>query len=244
MICTALVTGRGNNTLENKNIRNVNGKPVVYYPAEAAYNSIYINELYISSEDPRILNAVESLNYKKILRPEYLSQPDAKHIDVIKHAVSEISNISVIPAILVVLMANTVTIKTEWIDNAISQIINDKTIDSVVPVYQEQNHHPYRAKKINHSGFLEPYFDFDGIDVSTNRQELDANYFLCHNFWVLNLQNDVLNRDGQKPWIFMGDKIKPVIVDNTFDVHDEEDILKSEKWVLSNSKNVTGGRGT
>lgn len=39
-----------------------------------------------------------------------------------------------------------VTVKSEWIEKGIKQIIEDETISSVVPVYQEQDHHPYRAK--------------------------------------------------------------------------------------------------
>ena len=33
---TALLTGRGNNTLSDKNIRDILGQPVLYYTANAA----------------------------------------------------------------------------------------------------------------------------------------------------------------------------------------------------------------
>lgn len=36
MKVTALLTGRGNNTLKDKNILDVLGHPVLYYPAHAA----------------------------------------------------------------------------------------------------------------------------------------------------------------------------------------------------------------
>ena len=36
LLTVALLTGRGNNTLKDKNIREVCGKPLLAYPAEAA----------------------------------------------------------------------------------------------------------------------------------------------------------------------------------------------------------------
>lgn len=29
----------------------------------------------------------------------------------------------------------------------------------------------------------------------------------------------------------MGNNIKPIVVDESFDVHDEEDLLRTEKWL-------------
>ena len=37
----------------------------------------------------------------------------------------------------------------------------------------------------------------------------------------------------------MGNNIKPIIVQESFDVHDEEDLLKTEKWLLKENINYT-----
>ena len=95
--------------------------------------------------------------------------------------------------------------------------------------------HPYRAKKLNSEGYLDTWFDFKGNNISTNRQDLPNNYVLCHNFWTLNIKESVEKREeGQQPWRFMGNKIKPIVVEESFDVHTEEDIVKTEKWLLKN----------
>lgn len=230
----ALVTGRGGNTMTDKNIRKVKAKPLVYYPTKAARGAVHVRSVYLSSDDDKILNATPELDIIKIKRPKELSGHNAKHIDVIIHAVDEISNRSNRPDILVVLLANSVTVKSSWIDDCINLIIKDNTIDSVVPVYQEQDHHPFRAKKIDSHGNLEPWFDFKDQNISTNRQELPDNFFLGHNFWVLNLNNGYLKGGGQKPWTFLGKKIKPFIVDECFDVHTEQDLLRCEEWLGNN----------
>ena len=234
MKIAALLTGRGNNTLTDKNVIPVLGKPLLHYPATAAKNSELIDSLWVSSDDEKILTAAESLNYKRIKRPEKLALPTSQHIEAIDHALEVMAEEGAKPNILVVMLANSVTIKTEWIDACINLLVNDKQATAAVPVYREMDHHPYRCKKINKDGYLEPFFDFSNEFISTNRQDLVPAYFLSHNFWVLNL--DTIDRSkGQKPWTFMGDKVKHFLVEEVFDVHTREDIKKSEDWLKENN---------
>lgn len=236
MKAVALLTGRGNNTLSDKNIREVLGRPLMSYPAEFAKQSHKIQSFYVSSDDEKILSIGSSMGYKTIKRPIELSAPDSKHIDVIFHAMDYITKEEGEIDILIVIMANSATLKTSWIDQAIDMIVENEKISSVVPVYNDQDHHPYRAKKIGANGELELFVNLDDMDVSTNRQELEKCYFLCHNFWVLNVKNSLHCNNGQKPWTFLGNKIMPIIVEDCFDVHDLDDLKKTEKWLLQNMK--------
>lgn len=230
----ALLTGRGNNTLEDKNVLSVLGKPLLTYPCEAAKNSKYVNSFWVSSDSDKILNAAHEVGYRKIRRPDKLALPTSQHIDAIDHALEVMSEKKLKPNILVVMLANSVTIKTEWIDECIKMILDDEETTAAVPVYQEMDHHPYRCKKLNKQGYLEPFFDFKDKFISTNRQDLEPAYFLSHNFWVLNL--DTISRaNGQKPWTFMGNKIKHFVVESAFDVHTVQDLRRSEEWLTNNS---------
>lgn len=237
MNIVALLTGRGNNTLTDKNILPILGKPLISYPADAAKKVQFINHFYVSSDDDKILDIAYNLGYQKIKRPDELASPTAKHVDAILHAVEYMKEKdNLIPDILIVLLANSATVKSEWIEKGINQIINDESVSSVVPVYQEQDHHPFRAKKINKNGSLDTFFDFTDMEVSTNRQELEPCFFLCHNFWILNMKNSLYSQNGQKPWVFLGNNIKPIFVDRCFDVHTKEDLLEAEKWLIENLK--------
>ena len=51
MQIAALLTGRGNNTLRNKNILKVLGKPLLSYPCLAAKKSKYINSFWTGNTD-------------------------------------------------------------------------------------------------------------------------------------------------------------------------------------------------
>ena len=46
MNIAALIIGRGNNTLKDKNIRPVLGRPLLHWPALAAKNSKKINHFF------------------------------------------------------------------------------------------------------------------------------------------------------------------------------------------------------
>lgn len=235
MKIVALLTGRGNNTLKDKNVLPVLGKPLLYYPAMAAKQSKYIDDFFVSSEDDKILSAATEIGYKKIIRPKEFATPTAQHIDAIVHALKQIKSEGLEPDILVVLLANTGIIKTEWIDESIQSILSNPKLSASVPVKVEMDHHPYRAKKLREDGCLDTWVDLDDKSISTNRQDLPINLILCHNFWTLNVKESIEKKEtGQKPWTFMGNNVKPIIVSDSFDVHTEEDIRSTEKWLIEN----------
>lgn len=234
MKVVALLTGRGNNTLKDKNVLPVLGKPLLYYPAMAARSCELISDFYVSSDDDKILNAAAECGYKKIVRPAELALPTAQHVDAIKHALQVMKEDGVEPDILVVLLANSGIVKKEWIQVSIENLINNPELSASVPVLLEQDHHPYRCKCLREDGCLDTWFDFKNRDISTNRQDLPMNFVLCHNFWTLNLKESLYsNVPGQQPWTFMGNNIKPIVVKESFDVHDEDDIVRTEKWLIS-----------
>lgn len=233
MKIAALLTGRGNNTLKDKNVLPVLGKPLLYYPAMAARSCELITDFYVSSDDEKILNAAAECGYKKILRPAELALPTAQHVDAIVHALKVMKEDGVEPDILVVLLANSGIVKKEWIQESIENLITNPELSASVPVLLEQDHHPYRCKCLREDGCLGTWFDFKGRDISTNRQDLPMNFVLCHNFWTLNLRNSLYSDvAGQQPWTFMGNNIKPIVVKESFDVHDEDDLKRTEKWLL------------
>jgi len=230
MKIVALVTCRGNNTFKNKHLKQVMGKKLIEYPLSAVKSCKIFDKLYISTDDDNILTIAKKYEFNLIKRPEEISRPDSQHVDAIKHALKTIEkNEGYIPDILVVVLGNTVYIKKEWIEESIKEITNNTKISAVVPVYLEQDYHPYRAKYMNSEGFLETYFEAKGNKISTNRQDLPKNYFLCHNFWTLNVKEK--EEEGQLPWKFMGKNIKPLILDRHLDVHNEEDLKLCEEWV-------------
>ena len=235
MRVTGLLTGRGNNTLKDKNILDCLGHPVLYYPAQATRRAETIDAMYCSSDDERILYEAEKLGHTPIKRPEELALPTSQHVDCIMHALEVIRKDSGLPDILVVTLANNVTIKSEWIDKCVNMMKQDMELTAVVPVYEDNDHHPLRAKTVDTKGRLQMYEKGITGKISTNRQDLPTCYFLAHNFWVLNVSN-LLKEDveGQQPWAFMGNNIAYYEIEESIDIHKEIDLYIAKEWIKEN----------
>ncbi len=217
----ALLTGRGGSILKNKNILPLIKKPVLAYPCLEAKKVKKINSFFASSDDPKILKAASRYGYKEIKRPKKYSRSNSKHRDVLLHSIKELKKKSVNPDILVVLLANAPIVKAKWINDCINLLINRKNISAVVPVIQDNDKHPQRAKKIE-KGFLKPFIK-NKKNISTNRQDLKKSFFLCHNFWVIKT-NEIIKNKGLPPWNFMGKNVLPYPVKHSHDIHDKKDI--------------------
>ena len=234
MKVTVLLTGRGNNTLKDKNVMDILGHPVLYYPAHAARKAKTVDSWYCSSDDGKILTAAEEEGYIRIKRPDELATPTAQHVDAIYHALDIMKEDGLVPDILVVVLANNITIKSEWIDECVRMMQGDMTISAVVPVYEDNDHHPLRGKRVV-DGRLQMYEQGVTGKISTNRQDLPTCYFLSHNFWVLNTK--LLfesNGEGQAPWSFMGNNIAYYEIDESIDIHKEIDLLIAKEWIKEN----------
>ena len=88
----------------------------------AAKTCNLITDFYVSSDDEKILKAASDCGYKKIVRPVELAAPTSQHVDAIRHALGVMKQDGVEPDILVVLLANSGIVKTEWIEESITQL--------------------------------------------------------------------------------------------------------------------------
>ena len=220
-LITAVLTGKGGSKLKDKNVLNFFGKPLLSYPCKAAKKVKLINNFFVSSENKKILKTANKYGYTKIVRPSKLSKKNSLHKDVLIHVLQELKKKKIFPEILIVLLANSATIKTAWITKAIKLILKNPSATACVPVVENNDHHPFRAKKLENK-YLKSFFKFKK-KISSNRQDLENCYFLCHNFWVIRTQA-IIDNKGLNPWNFMGPKVLPYLVPHSHDIHTEFDL--------------------
>jgi CMP-N,N'-diacetyllegionaminic acid synthase len=223
---TALLTAKGT----PKHFWKLDGKMIVEYPILAGSKSKLVTHRYCASDHDTILFHGNQEWYDPIKMPEKYTKASTQHIDYINYAVSQMQQE---PDILVVILGNNVCIKPEWIDECVEWAQSSNAWSAIVPVYKDNDHHPWRARMII-DDCLEPYFE-DDIEVSTNRQDLKDNYFLCHNFWVL--KHHMSRAEGSPPWSFMGPRVRPHFIDDygTQDIHEKEDLIRATEWVRTNA---------
>ena len=64
---------KGSKGLVNKNIFMVNGRPLIDYTIQAAKNSNYIDEIFITTDDSFILDYAKKNNINFIERPKFFA---------------------------------------------------------------------------------------------------------------------------------------------------------------------------
>ena len=234
MNIASLIIGRGGSTLKDKNIIPILGYPLLHWTANAALKSRQINKFYISSDCKKILREGEKAGYKSINRPKELATDTSQSCDAVFHALQEITIDEKID-IVVVQHANVATITTEMIDDCINILINNgpENCSAVVPAHECAEYHPLRAHRLTKEGILLPYFD-NKQKFSANRQDLPTALFFDHSFWVLwsssiENMNKIINTGS---WPCMGGAIIPYITEGCFDIHDLNDIKKTEEWLI------------
>ena len=156
----AIIPARsGSKRLKNKNIKSVLGKPMITWVINAAKNSKFISDIYVTSNSKKILNISKKHKIKTILRPINLAGDRIPKIEAIRHAVNVINKKQKID-IVVSLQANSPNIRSIDIDKCISDLILKKR-DEVVSVDNELNQNGairVMKKKTVFNTFLSTHF--------------------------------------------------------------------------------------
>jgi len=86
----AIIPARGGSKgIPRKNIKNLNGKPLIAYTIEEALNSKYVDRVILSTEDLEIAEISKTFGAEvPFLRPKELAQDDTPGIEPIIHAIN------------------------------------------------------------------------------------------------------------------------------------------------------------
>mgnify|MGYP001484861912 FL=1 len=116
----AILTGKKNSSFKNKNILKILNQRIFMYPAKIAVKTKEIQKYYASSDSKIILSETKKLGFIPIKRPKNLANNNSKHRDVLLHSLKFIKKESnLMPDAILVLLANSLTIKTKWIKECI-----------------------------------------------------------------------------------------------------------------------------
>lgn len=170
----AIIPARGGSKrLCGKNLKELNGKPLIAYTVEAAKASKYISKIIISTDDIAIADiAVKYGATCPFLRPDFLATDSARTIDVLKYTLKELEQENNLAIEEFVLLQPTSPLRTSHdIDEAI-EIFQAKNADSVISFCEE--HHPIKWHKyIDADGKFENIFE----EKIWNRQNERTTYY-------------------------------------------------------------------
>lgn len=170
----AIIPARGGSKgLPGKNIKPLNGKPMIAYSIEAALNSKYISNVYISTDDQEIYDIALEYGAKgSFLRPDYLAGDDSLAVDNYIYTLDRLhSELDENVEDFVVLQPTSPLRTCEDIDKAI-ELYRERNADSVVSYTEE--HHPISWHKyLDDSNGLINIFK----EEIKNRQEYKVSFY-------------------------------------------------------------------
>jgi CMP-N-acetylneuraminic acid synthetase len=141
----------GSKGVLRKNIRWVAERPLIAYTIEAARQSRVLTDYLVSTDDEEIARVARREGAAVLMRPAALAADDTPMVPVIKHALAHRGACDV-----VVILQPTAPLRTAAdIDTAV-HILRDSGADTVVSVYEVDDHHPSRMYKL-HGDCLVPY---------------------------------------------------------------------------------------
>lgn len=170
----AIIPARGGSKgVLRKNIKLLNGYPLITYSIKAAQNSQYINKVVVSTDDKEIMEtAIQHSASVPYLRPFELSTDDASTVDVIIHMVKYLINVeNYIPDYVCVLQCTSPLRTSTDIDNSISLLLS-RNVDGLVSVCESEIN-PYWTNIFD--GERLKYFIEKGKTI-TKRQDLPKIY--------------------------------------------------------------------
>ena len=131
-IVSVILARGGSKGIPNKNLIDLNGKPLMQYAIEASKRSFVGDETYVSSDSDTILDVAKGLGSKIIKRPDNISN------DLDKSELSLIDFVNRVDSDIVVFIQPTSPmIKSEDIDAGVIMLRKNKSLNSVLSVYEE-----------------------------------------------------------------------------------------------------------
>lgn len=175
----AIIPARGGSKgIPRKNLRLLNGKPLIYYAIKNVLNSKYITDVYVSSDDDEILTLSKKFGAKIHKRENNLADDKTTLDPVIYKAyeyAQEAENKNY--DLIITMQPTSPLLKTNSIDLAIEKIIKDEKIDTIISAkndthlswkYENGKYIPNYEKRVNRQYLIPIFTETGGFLITRN----------------------------------------------------------------------------
>lgn len=240
MIAAILMGRKGSQGFPGKNMYKVLGRPLAAYPMIAAKECPEIDEVYLSTDDEKLMELARSTGVNVIVRPAELCTNEALGEDVYAHAYNIIKDKNKTGKIefIVILMCNAPTITSKTISEGIKVLRENDEYDSAVTVSCYNMWSPLRARRICDDGLLRPFVP---LETFTKGKTVNCDRNSQGDVWFADMGVSITrpkcleDRDyGMLPQKWMGQKIYPLRQWGGLDVDYEWQMPQVEFWLKKN----------
>lgn len=233
MNVVAVIPARKNSkSIKDKNIRLINGLPMLVHSIIHAKQSKYINRIIVSTDSEEYAEIAKKYGAEvPFLRPEAISDDLSTDLDVFNHLIGHLKNSGEeIPEFFVHLRPTHPIRDPKDIDKMLEIIFKNETIDSVRSVIPS-TFTPFKMWFMDEQSLLRPVISEPCEAYNSPRQVLPKTY-------QQNASIDVIrSRTITEKNSLSGSKIYGFLMETFFDIDEESDFLRAEKAMLLNKTN-------
>lgn len=222
--CLGLITARGGSKgVVNKNIKELNGIPLIGYAINVAKKCKYIDRVIVTTESEAIKKI--SLEYGAevpFLRPKEIATDTSKQEDAVIHALKWCKDNNFEPKYICLLEPTAPFRKLENLNKGFEVLFSDKKIKGVFSLIEALSN-PIKCNQIRSDGSMK-----DWVPKKyklANRQEIPK-YFQLSPAVIISETNEFL-----KSKTFLHDNVKSIIIDSIegLDIDNPFDFFVAEK---------------
>lgn len=222
----AIIPARsGSKGLKHKNIKQLNGKPMIAYTIEAAIKSDIFDDVVVSTDSKRYADIAKQFGAKiPFMRPKQLATDMATTEEVIVYTLNKLKELGREYDYFMILQPTSPLRQPEDIICSVKLLL-EKDGKSVVSIC-ESEHSPLYMNTIDKSLSLDRFIS---KKVKTRRQELPKYYRLNGAIYLSDVDYYLEYRDlyGRKSYAYVMDKINSIDVDDEFDFLVAESVMKT-----------------
>lgn len=224
----AIIPARsGSKGLKDKNIKLLNGKPLIAYTIEAAQKTNLFAEIFVSTDSENYANIAREWGASvPFLRSEELSSDTTSSWDVVKNALQNYKKIGKEFNTIALLQPTSPLRKSDDIMNGYDQM-KRKNANAVIAVC-EVDHSPLWSKILPKDASLQHFLNQDLVMMP--RQSLPTYYRINGALYIVKTKYLMLMENIYK------DKCYAIIMpkENSIDIDDEMDFKIAEAFMKSN----------
>ena len=211
----------GSKRLPDKNVKLLNGHPLMAYAISAALDRGFFDDVFVSSDSSDYLSIAEKYGAKGILRPSEISQGDIKTQVWVEHV---LKSITIKPDIVVILRPTNPFIGIGHIHKAMTLLARDDKVHSIRSI-RLCSEHPYKMWRLGSKTIIPAFHNYGDDYHNMPTQQIPHQYYIQTGGMEI-FRTKILKRYGTQS----GRCILPYILNayDGFDIHTEEDLLLAE----------------
>ena len=173
-----VITARGGSKgLPGKNIRMLNGKPLIAWSIIEAKKSRFLDKLIVSTDSEKIVDVAKNYGAEiPFMRPKELALDTTPSVDVLFHALDFLEKQGEKFDYLALIEPTSPLRTADDIDTPIMNLINHKSAKAIVSVSKLESAHPDFVLSLSKEGMIKPFSGGDELTVK-RRQDLKDAYF-------------------------------------------------------------------